>query len=206
MLAFIRQALGDFQHTGAVWPSSRKLAGAMTRTFRESSGPRMILEVGPGTGPFTRVILRTLREGDEFHIVEINSDFCAHLEKTLLEPFRKAHPNIKITLHQGPIQDIALEGNFDHIVCGLPFNNFQPELVRSIFRTMMSLLKTNGDLAYFEYAAVRYMKSPVVGRRGRMRLKRIDAHAKLMHRQHSGTRELVVANFPPAVAVRLIRT
>jgi len=206
MLAFLRQALADFQHTGSVWPSSRKLAGAMTKTLREAHGPRKILEVGPGTGPFTRVILRTLRPGDVFHIVEINPEFCTHLRKNLLDPFSEDNPDISVVLHQGPIEDVPLDGPYDHIVCGLPFNNFPPELVRSIFRRMMSLLKVDGDLAYFEYAAVRMIKSPVVGRSGRLRLKRIDAHARSMQRQHAGTRELIMANFPPAVAVRLIRT
>lgn len=206
MLAFLRQALSDFQHTGAVWPSSRKLAGAMTKTLRENRGPCKILEVGPGTGPFTRVILRTLREGDEFHVVEINPGFCKHLEKTILGPYRKANPNISVTLHQDAIQDAQIDPGFDHIVCGLPFNNFPPDLVREIFRRLMSLLNEGGDLAYFEYAAVRIMKSTVLGKTGRSNLKRIDAYGKSLQRQHAGTRELVVANIPPAVAVRLVRS
>ena len=169
MLAFIQQAINDFTHTGSVWPSSRKLAGAMTKFLRNEQGRRRILEVGPVTGPFTRVILRTLRDGDEFHIVEINPAFCDRLEKRILKRFRAEHPNITVTLHQCPIEEVDLESGFDHVICGLPFNNFPPELVRSIFRRMMSMLKIGGDLAYFEYAGERMHKTPVMGRRGRKR-------------------------------------
>jgi phospholipid N-methyltransferase len=206
MLAFIQQAINDFTHTGSVWPSSRKLAGAMTKSLRSERGTRRILEVGPGPGPFTRVILRTLRDGDEFHIVEINPAFCDRLEKRILKRFRKEHPNITVKLHQSPIEDVDLESGFDHVICGLPFNNFPPELVRSIFRRMMSMLKIGGDLAYFEYAGVRMLKSPVMGRRGRKRMRLNNAHRMSMNRQHAGTTTLVMANFPPAIAMYLTRT
>ena len=36
MLPFIRQAVRDFTHTGAVWPSSRRLAAEMTRSLGDS--------------------------------------------------------------------------------------------------------------------------------------------------------------------------
>ena len=58
MLDFLTEAVRNFRHTGAVWPSSPILARAMTRSIAEVEGPRRILEVGPGTGPFTKAILR----------------------------------------------------------------------------------------------------------------------------------------------------
>ena len=103
----------------------------MTRSLRDRNEPRRILEVGPGTGPFTKVILNNLRPQDEFHIVEINPAFCAQLEQNMLGPYRAANPNTQVSLHEGPIQSARLEPGFHHIVCGLPFNNFPPRLVRS---------------------------------------------------------------------------
>ena len=177
----------------------------MTRSLRERDEPRRILEVGPGTGPFTKVILKNLRPEDEFHIVEINPAFCAQLEQNMLGPYRHEHPDIQVSLHQAPIQDAVLEPGFHHIVCELPFNNFPPPLVRSIFRQMIGLLAEGGDLSYFEYAGVRYFKRPLMGKTGRTKIMRHDAHGKSLRRQHGGTRKLVMANFPPAYAVRLVR-
>ena len=203
MLDFLSQTLSNFKHTGAVWPSGSHLAREMTAPLRHSDRTRRILEVGPGTGPFTAKILNHLRPGDEFHMVEINPFFCKVIEKRHLAPFRERHPDIPVALHESPIEDAPIEGPFDHIICGLPFNNFPPSLVRGIFKRMLSLLAEDGDLTYFEYAAVRMMKAPVTSPTSRRNLRRIDAHAKSLHRRHRGSRRLVMANFPPAIAVRL---
>lgn len=200
---FLTEALRDFRHTGSVWPSSPVLARAMTSSIARIEGKRRVLEVGPGTGPFTKAILRKLRAGDQFDIVEINDAFCRKLEKSLLAPYRARHPQVVVRLHCAPIEEASLEGPYDAIICGLPFNNFPPKLMRQIFRRMLALLKDEGELVYFEYAGVRVMKGPMVDRAGRARLKRIDAYGKSLRRRHEGKKELVLANFPPAIAYRL---
>jgi phospholipid N-methyltransferase len=179
------------------------LAAAMTSSIGAIEGPRRVLEVGPGTGPFTKAILRKLRAGDQFDLVEINENFCRTLEKKLLGPYRGKHPRVKVGLHCAPIEEAKLEGPYDVIVCGLPFNNFPPKLMRQIFRRMFALLKENGELVYFEYAGVRVMKGPVLDSAGRARLKRIDAYGKSLRRHHDGKKEFVLGNIPPAIAYRL---
>ena len=203
MLSFFKQAIKNTYHTGSVWPSSRALARVMTRSLRDATGKRQILEVGPGTGPFTRYILESLEPGDEFHIVEINEDFCDELERTLLGPFREANPECTVTLHRCPVEEAGISTQFDFIVCGLPFNNFPLATTRSIFRQLIRLLKPGAELVYFEYAGVRVMRSMVVGPKARSKIKLIGAHGTSMRRRFDGSRELVIANFPPAYAVRL---
>ncbi len=203
MLEFLTEALRNFRSTGAVWPSSPALAKAMTAQLSRLAGERRVLEVGPGTGPFTKSILRKLRAGDRFDLVEINPTFCRKLEKSLLAPYRARHPAVAVHLHCAPIEEAPVEGPYDLIVCGLPFNNFPPKLMRAIFRRMFELLKPEGELVYFEYAGVRVMKAPVMDREGRARLRRIDAYGKSMRRRHDGSKELVLGNFPPAIAYSL---
>ena len=206
MFRFVREAFRDIRHTGSVWPSSPALAKAMTRGLGELQGRRRVLEVGPGTGPFTERILKHLRDGDHFDIVELNPAFCRELDRRLLVPHRRRHPGASVLLHQAPIQEAPLEGPYDLIVCGLPFNNFPPALVRSIFRRMMSLLREGGELAYFEYAGVRTFKAPLVGASGRKRLRGIEKVGESLRRRHEGSKELVLGNLPPAVAVHLRKT
>jgi len=201
----MHQAVKNVRQTGAVLPSSPALARVMTRTLRAADGPKRLLEVGPGTGAFTREMLAALRPGDELHIVELNPAFCARLEARLLGPFRRRNPNAHVYLHQAPIEQANLEGVFDFIVCGLPFNNFPSTLVRSIFRQLLSLLAPSGELVYFEYAGVRVMKAPLVGSDGRRHLRQISNLGRALRRRHRGKREFVLGNFPPAIAVRLRR-
>lgn len=193
----------DLKNTGAMWPSGPQLAKVMTRSLRVADGPKRLLEVGPGTGAFTKATLKALRPGDEFVIVELSTAFCTELEKRLLRPYRVLHPEVTVTLHCAPIESAPIKGTFDFIVCGLPFNNFPPAFVRSIFRRLISLLSPDGELVYFEYAGVRAMKSPLVGKRGRRQLKQIGSITRALRRRHAGDRELVLANFPPAMAMRL---
>ena len=205
MIGFLKQSITNFRHTGALCPSGRMLAKEMTRTIRENKGPRRLLEVGPGTGSFTRPILGCLKPGDRFDIVEINPDFCQQLEQKTLTHFRLMNPEIEVHLHQSPIESADIPGDYDHIVCGLPFNNFEPSLVRSIFRQMLELLAPGGDLCYFEYAAVRAIKAPLTASSTRKGLRRIEAHGRSMMRRHRGRRQIVFGNIPPAVAIRLQR-
>src|ERR1043165_2429371 len=85
MVAFFGQAIKNYKMTGAVLPSSPALARAMTKSLRSATGPKRLLEVGPGTGPFTKNILKALRNGDELHIVEINPIFANRLDTILLQ-------------------------------------------------------------------------------------------------------------------------
>ena len=206
MLQFLREAIRDFRTTGAVLPSSPRLARAMARSLAAAKPPRRILEVGPGTGPFTREILRHLRDGDTYDLVEINPSFCEQLERTLLAPYRARASGARVALHRSPIEDADVAGDYDFVVCGLPFNNFPPSLVRSIFRRILALMRVGGELAYFEYAGVRAIKAPLVGSEGRRRIRGHRIIGRRHARDHALTRELVIGNVPPAFAVRIVKS
>jgi hypothetical protein len=49
------------------------------------------------------------------------------------------------------------------------------------------------------------MKAPIAGTAGRAHLKRIDAIGKSLRRNHAGSTELILGNFPPALTIRLKR-
>lgn len=178
----------------------------MTRSLRECKGTKRVLEVGPGTGAFTKSILNTMTAADSLDIVELNSHFCTILEAKLLEPFRRKHQCAQVRIYNCSVQDAPIDGPFDFVVCGLPFNNFTPTVVRSIFRRLMALLRDGGELVYFEYALIRELRAPLVGREGRSRSRRIEAVGKALRSRHKSTQELVIANVPPALAVRIVKS
>ncbi len=177
----------------------------MTNSLREHRGEKKILEVGPGTGAFTEAILSSLRGHDTFDVVEVNPVFCAHIEGRLLTPFRAHHSSMSIRLLCAPIEEAALEGGYDFVICGLPFNNFPLALTESIFARMLQLMRDGGELTYFEYPGMRTLKRPFVGPQGRDHIAKFKAFAKKTASSHLVTRTLVVANIPPAHAVRLTK-
>ncbi len=76
MVTFFVEGLKHVYQAGTVFPSSPWFARAMTQSVPRERSPKRILEVGPGTGGMTRLLLSSLNDGDEFHIVERNPVFA----------------------------------------------------------------------------------------------------------------------------------
>ena len=162
-----------------------------------------ILEIGCGTGVVTKAILDKLRCGDEFHIVELNSVFCQNIKSKIIVPFERLNSSIKIELHNKSIRTVSIPGEFDTIICGLPFNNFELEVVNEIFRIMFGLLKNGGELVYFEYLGARAFKT-LLGTsslRTRTRQRTKDINRRIL--EHDGMSETVWRNIPACRVVRL---
>ncbi len=199
MITFLRQFFRDSRNTGSLMPSSPALARAMVSGLGGATHERW-LEVGPGTGPFTRAMLAAKRSHDAITIVELSSDFCKQLERDVLAPWRSSNAGHTgaVTLIHASIEDAALEPGFDHIVCGLPFNNFPPEQVEAILVQLRGLVRPGGTMRYFAYLGARTLRD------SRDALLRRDAPiSKIEARVFAGctrTSELVIANVPPAKA------
>jgi phospholipid N-methyltransferase len=200
---FYRQFREQYHTTGSILPSSKALARAMTRPMRQERGPRRILEVGPGTGAVTAAIVKLLRPGDQFDIVEINADFVAYLGQRFAEEpdFRKQRSRSRI-LHC-PLQEEPGNAVYDFMISGLPLNNFSLELVEDIYRSYERLLKPTGTLTSFEYVWIRQMKMPFVVAKERERLTSLTKYLEAKIRRYQIGEEIVFLNVPPAVARHL---
>jgi phospholipid N-methyltransferase len=200
---FLRESRKHFQTTGALLPSSRFLAAALAAPLSGPRPPCRILEVGPGTGAVTRAINRRMIPGDQLDAVELNPRFVERLRLRLLhDPAFLAHRH-QIRVVQGPVQELPGEALYDHIISGLPFNNFPVPLVREIFKAYSRLIKPGGVLTYFEYVFIRQLKTPFVGRRERRRLYRVGRVVKDYIRAYQVRRKQVLMNVPPAIVRHL---
>lgn len=201
LTTFFRQTRRAFHTTGAIAPSSLALARALARPLADRpDGPVEFLEAGPGTGALTRGILPHLRPGDHLVLCEINAEFCGHLRMLFdtTEPFRSHRESV--TIHHGAVEELADDRRFAHVVCGIPFNNFPPDLVGRIFATLRSRLASGGTLNFFEYAAIRELKRPFVSAAERGRLDGVAAVIGGLVEAHQLDARLVLANLPPAWA------
>ncbi|WP_316767855.1 class I SAM-dependent methyltransferase [Streptomyces sasae] len=100
--------------TGAVAASSRRLARAMTqRTGLETA--RLVVELGPGTGVFTREILRQLPVDGRLVAIELNPVLAAGLFVT--------HRDERLTVVEGAAAELAEAAGapVDAVVSGLPW-------------------------------------------------------------------------------------
>src|SRR5436190_10691057 len=141
--------------------------------------------------------------GDHLDAVELNPRFVERLRLILLHDPVLIARRPQIRLIQGAVQDLEGEAVYDHIISGLPLNNFPVTEVRDIFQAYSRLLKPGGVLTYFEYVLIRQLKTPFVGRRERRRLYRVGRVVSEYIRSYQVRRKQVLMNVPPAIVRHL---
>jgi phosphatidylethanolamine/phosphatidyl-N-methylethanolamine N-methyltransferase len=196
---FFREFLRNFHTTGAILPSGRYLASALARFVdEESSKPRRILEVGPGTGAVTGRIIAGMGPTDRIDLVELNDSFVQQLKRRFQsEPAFQAVADSARVLHC-PIEDLPRSDHYDLIVSGLPLNNFAAADVERILAALSELLAPGGTLSFFEYIAVRRARALVSSRTERARLRGIGEAMRRVLDGHEIRRDAVWRNVPPA--------
>jgi phospholipid N-methyltransferase len=195
----------DFSHTGSLLPSSKGLSRELAANLRGERIPGRILEIGPGTGPVTEQILKSLQPGDQFDAVEINGDFVRLLCErfSLPGPASVNGPPERFRLFHIPIQRVPGAHCYDHLISGLPFNNFSARLTREIWRCIHRLAAPGATFAFFEYVAIRKLKMPFVSREEQKRLALIGRHLSKEIERFQFREKKVWANVPPAVVHHL---
>ena len=138
-LLFWRRYLHRPLGVGGVAPSGSALAAAMVQTLAPGAGD-VIVEIGPGTGPFTRALLASGVAPGKLILVEFDPEFVRHL--------RHRFPGV--TVLQGDAQELPRllkEQGHDkvpRILSGLPLRSM-PEPVRAgISRAMATSLADDG--------------------------------------------------------------
>lgn len=190
----------NFSTTGAIVPSSALLGRAMTRPLSQRPDYSVrVLEVGPGTGAFTRHILRHLRPGDRLDIYELNPRFFLYLKQNLPWTVFIAR-NIECRLHNTDVRQLSADREYDYIVCGLPFNNFAPETVSEILDVLLRHLSASGALSYFEYIFSHEFKARFLKSHERERMIRVGTVVNSFIQRHQYGYHPVWFNLPPARA------
>lgn len=186
---------------GSVVPSSRFLTQAIieqiAKHIKNDGPPLNILEVGAGTGPFTREIAAKLRpEIDSFCAIECNKELCDILRKDLAD-----YSNIEIIEASILDWDESLyPEHFDIIISGLPFKIFSSQDVSKILNKYESVLKPEGSITYFSYIgvnALRKIRSCFDSQQKKADQELFDVLAKF-ESKFSCTKNKVWFNFPPA--------
>ncbi|HET6373908.1 MAG TPA: hypothetical protein VFG76_11415 [Candidatus Polarisedimenticolia bacterium] len=207
---FLKQARENFMHTGAIVPSSRFLARAVTAAIGPKGPPLTVLEAGAGTGALTGEILHRLPRGSRLDVYEVNPIFAGYLERSFTNGgphtshlARRPERDVEVSIRNARVQEVPPLAQYDAIISGLPLNNFEPRLVREILETLFGALRPGGVLSYFEYLLIRELKSLATGRHERRRLRRVGRVTGGFLQKYEFHREAVFLNIPPATVHHL---
>ncbi|KPI23500.1 hypothetical protein OV320_0447 [Actinobacteria bacterium OV320] len=196
---FLIEAARDLRTTGAVAPSGRALARALTEPVRvQAPRPLAVLEVGAGTGAITRALIPQLSRGSRLDIVEANPRFASRLRHLVA-----AHPDLagrrtQVNVRQTYVEDLDSDERYDVIVSGLPLTNFTPVQVERIMTRYLELLHPGGTLTYFAYLGTRRARALTASRAEARRHAAVDEIMAAYQRSCATGRWTVWANLPPA--------
>lgn len=179
---FLRSWLSDPMRVASVAPSGRALARLITREIDLSHAP--VLELGPGTGVFTRALLdRGLAEPD-LTLIEYGADFAA--------PLRLHFPEARVV--EADAARLSQLGLFvteraGAAIGGLPLLSMSRRAVMAILSGVIHCLRPGGAFYQFTYAPRCPVPQPILQRLG------LEAH------RIGGTWR----NLPPASVYRFRR-
>lgn len=170
------------RQTASVVPSSRYLARLMVAQIDPMGG--RVLELGGGTGVFTRAILETGLAAEKLEVVEINPAFARGL--------RRHFPHVSVLETPAQIVSTATAGepgDYQTVVSGLPLLAMDRHMHADILSESFRMLRPGGSFVQFTYS----MRPPV----NRDILDALDLDVV-----RAGQ---TVRNFPPATVFRFFR-
>lgn len=181
-LQFFRAWLSEPFRVAAVTPSGRALAALMVSEVSAETGP--ILELGPGTGVFTRALLARGVAEENLALIEFGKEFAAKLNADF--------PRAKtLCMDAARLRDIELFDDMPAgaVISGLPLLSMAPRTVYSILEGAFAHLRANGAFYQFTYGPRCPVSRPLLDRLG------------LKATYVGGT----FANVPPAAVYRIQR-
>ncbi len=149
-LDFLAAWLRKPRQTASVVPSSRFLARLMVRDLDPAGG--RVLELGGGTGAFTREILLAGLPKEKLEVVEINPAFARGLERHF--------PGVDIIRHRAETISAHVAGkpgDYQRVISGLPLLAMNQATQRAILEEAFKLIEPGGVFVQFTYS----VRSPI---------------------------------------------
>lgn len=172
---YLRRFVAAPAQIGSVAPSSPFLTRAMLRGV-DWGRMRTVVELGAGTGVFTKAIEAARHRESRFLVFEKEAGLRGELQRR----FPSAELHADATELRGILA--GDRGGADCVISGLPFANFRPVQRRSLLSDIRRTLRPGGVFIAFQYS--------------------LQLRAELRGRFEAMDLELVLRNVPPAVVYR----
>lgn len=149
-LLLLSHFLKNPREVGSIAPSSKFLTNGIISSidFKKS---KIIIELGPGVGTFTKCILKKADPKARLFCFEVNKKFCEYMSKNITDE--------RLMVINAPAQDLTSNSKkfgikkADCIISGLPFLNFPDKKRRKILDEIKNALSDNGRFILFQYTS-----------------------------------------------------
>lgn len=147
--SFIGEFFKERRVVGAISPSSKFLMKRMVAPV-DFDKAKVIVELGPGNGVFTKGILDRMAPDAKLLSFELNRSFYEHIKATI-----KDDRLLLINDTAEKIGDYLNEHGYnkaDYIISSLPFTVIPKEIKTPIIDNCVSYLKDDGMFVQFQYS------------------------------------------------------
>jgi len=145
-IRFVRMFLAEPRTVGAIAPSSSMLAREIVRQAGVARS-RTIIELGGGTGVFTRKIIEAAHPEAMILSIEINPTFA----EILASRFSRVHVIADSAERANDYLRAAGRISADCVVSGLPWAAFDSDLQTRLLTSIGKILADGGTFATFAY-------------------------------------------------------
>ena len=146
---FLKQFFKQKKMVGAVAPSSRFLAHKMLNHLPLSTA-KVIVELGPGNGVFTKRIIKEMGENTQLIVIELNDLFYNELSSTIQDP--RVHIFHDSANKIGDFIKQIGQDKADIIISSLPLANFPEDLKTDLLDSIHNSLDDKGTFVQFQYS------------------------------------------------------
>ncbi|MCA9025306.1 MAG: methyltransferase domain-containing protein [Planctomycetaceae bacterium] len=145
---FLRAFIQHPRHVASVVPSSSALLSQL-QDIECLRGATSVVELGPGTGETTQVLLEALSAEARLISIELVPEFVSHLQETLLDPRLQIVQDNALNLLK--IAGCYSESAPDAVISGVPFSHLSVEQAGSLVRSIHACLKPGGTFVAYQF-------------------------------------------------------
>lgn len=157
-IEFFRAWIADPGRVSAIAPSGQNLARLMTQEIVPGDGP--VIELGPGTGAFTRALLQRGVLEQDLLLVEYGSDFVRLLQQRFPRARVLWMDASQLSQYERFVAPAAA------VVSGLPLLSMSPRKVMAILTGAFQHLREGGVFYQFTYGPRCPVPRPILDRLG----------------------------------------
>jgi len=151
---FIYQFIDKPKSVGALIPSSKFLTKNILSYTDLTKKNLVIVEYGPGSGTFTREIVKGMKEGDTLIVIEQNKIFAKRLREQLAGA-KNVFIHQDCVTNTSKILKRANIDRVDYIISGIPFSSIPKKMTEDILENTKKIMSDETLFITFQYSTLK---------------------------------------------------